>query len=60
MEGSTLLMMKMTPKLSPPPHCNHVAYVSVMLMITIQLALVVGVMANQFCKPFPQSKDHGR
>jgi hypothetical protein len=45
MEESTLLMMKMTPKLFSP-HWNHVAHVSVMLMIMIQLALVVGVIAN--------------
>jgi hypothetical protein len=40
--------MKMTPKLFSP-HWNHVAHVSVMLMIKIQLALLVGVIANQFC-----------
>jgi hypothetical protein len=60
MEEFRLRMMKMTPKLFSTLW-NLVVHVIAMLLVEIKhvLVVVLGVVPNQFCKFFPQSKVHG-
>ena len=58
MEEFRLQMMRTTPKLFLPLW-NIVVHVIAMLLVEIKHVLVVGVVPNQFCNSFPQSKVHG-